>query len=64
MEMRKLSFVVLAPKSIKESMCVFFVHGRYALKEVSIKALSHKERQDAVNEIRILASVNHSNVLR
>jgi NIMA (never in mitosis gene a)-related kinase 1/4/5 len=37
---------------------------RYALKEVNIKAMSQKEREDAVNEVRILASVEHAMVIR
>jgi serine/threonine protein kinase len=48
--------------------CVYKVRRKsdgiaYALKEVGIKELSHKEREDAVNEIRILASIDHYNVL-
>ncbi|KNC49897.1 NEK protein kinase [Thecamonas trahens ATCC 50062] len=35
----------------------------YALKEVNIKFMSHREREDAVNEIRLLASVNHHNII-
>lgn len=36
----------------------------YAMKEVAIKAMSQREREDAVNEVRILASVSHSMVIR
>jgi len=36
----------------------------YAMKEVAIKAMSQREREDAVNEVRILASVTHSMVIR
>ena len=36
----------------------------YAIKEVNIKSMSQREREDAVNEVRILASVNHSMVIR
>ena len=38
--------------------------GEYAMKEVAIKAMSQREREDAVNEVRILASVNHQMVIR
>ena len=31
----------------------------YALKEVSLKALKQREREDAVNEVRVLASIKH-----
>ena len=31
----------------------------YALKKVSLQPLSHKERQNALNEVRILASIAH-----
>ena len=36
----------------------------YAMKEVAIKAMSQREREDAVNEVRILASVHHQMVIR
>jgi NIMA (never in mitosis gene a)-related kinase len=36
----------------------------YAMKEVAIKAMSQREREDAVNEVRILASVNHNMVIK
>eukprot|EP00698_Gefionella_okellyi_P005493 TRINITY_DN15021_c0_g1_i1.p1 TRINITY_DN15021_c0_g1~~TRINITY_DN15021_c0_g1_i1.p1 ORF type:complete len:409 (-),score=76.44 TRINITY_DN15021_c0_g1_i1:46-1272(-) len=35
----------------------------YALKEINIKYMRQKEREEAVNEIRILASVRHTNVI-
>lgn len=35
----------------------------YALKKVKMGKLSEKEKQNAVNEIRILASINHPNVI-
>jgi NIMA (never in mitosis gene a)-related kinase len=35
----------------------------YALKKVKILDLNEKERQNALNEVRILASVNHPNVI-
>jgi NIMA (never in mitosis gene a)-related kinase len=38
--------------------------GDYAMKEVAIKAMSQREREDAVNEVRILASVHHQMVIR
>ena len=36
----------------------------YAMKEVNIKQLNHREREEAVNEIRLLASVQHPNIIR
>ena len=36
----------------------------YAMKEVSIKNLKTREQEDAVNEIRVLASIKHRNILR
>eukprot|EP01138_Halocafeteria_seosinensis_P016381 gb/GECG01016712.1/.p1 GENE.gb/GECG01016712.1/~~gb/GECG01016712.1/.p1 ORF type:complete len:434 (+),score=43.15 gb/GECG01016712.1/:1-1302(+) len=36
----------------------------YAVKEVNIRKLSAREREDAVNEIRILASIRHKNIIR
>eukprot|EP00285_Hemiselmis_virescens_P002742 CAMPEP_0173410786 /NCGR_PEP_ID=MMETSP1356-20130122/75412_1 /TAXON_ID=77927 ORGANISM="Hemiselmis virescens, Strain PCC157" /NCGR_SAMPLE_ID=MMETSP1356 /ASSEMBLY_ACC=CAM_ASM_000847 /LENGTH=288 /DNA_ID=CAMNT_0014372445 /DNA_START=240 /DNA_END=1103 /DNA_ORIENTATION=+ len=36
----------------------------YAIKEVNIKAMSQREREDAVNEVRILASVHHTAVIK
>ncbi|KAA6366492.1 MAG: putative NEK protein kinase [Streblomastix strix] len=36
----------------------------YALKELNIKSMSHKEIEDAINEIRILASIRHPNITR
>lgn len=38
--------------------------GFYAVKEVNIKRLTPREREDAVNEIRILASIRHRNIVR
>lgn len=35
----------------------------YALKRVKMGGLSAKEKENALNEIRILASVKHSNVI-
>ena len=34
------------------------------MKEVAIKSMSQREREDAVNEVRILASVHHQMVIR
>jgi len=36
----------------------------YALKVVNIKKLQPREREDAVNEIRVLASIKHRNIVR
>ena len=36
----------------------------YALKEADVRKMSPLERADAVNEIRLLASVRHQNVVR
>ena len=35
----------------------------YALKQVKLGSLSKKEKENALNEIRILASFNHSNII-
>jgi NIMA (never in mitosis gene a)-related kinase 1/4/5 len=35
----------------------------YAMKKVRFSSLSKKEKQSALNEIRILASVKHKNVV-
>ena len=35
----------------------------YAMKKVKLSKLSHKEKENALNEIRILASVDHKNVI-
>ena len=35
----------------------------YALKKVKLQHLSQKERENAINEVRILASINHPNVI-
>jgi len=35
----------------------------YAMKKVDINDLSFKEKQNALNEVRILASISHVNVI-
>jgi NIMA (never in mitosis gene a)-related kinase len=35
----------------------------YALKKVNITNLSEKEQENALNEVRILASLKHKNVI-
>ena len=35
----------------------------YALKKVKLNSLSEKEKENAINEVRILASINHKNVI-
>jgi len=35
----------------------------YALKKVKMDHLSEKERDNAINEVRILASIRHPNVI-
>jgi NIMA (never in mitosis gene a)-related kinase len=35
----------------------------YALKKVRFGPLKHKERENALNEVRILASISHPNVV-
>ena len=35
----------------------------YALKQVKILKLSEKEKSNALNEVRILASIRHPNVI-
>lgn len=36
----------------------------YALKRVSLPHFTNKEKQNAINEVRILASVKHPNVVQ
>lgn len=36
----------------------------YALKKVKMGKLSDKEKENALNEVRILASVNHSCIIK
>ena len=36
----------------------------YALKKVKLDHLSEKERDNAINEVRILASIRHPNVIQ
>ena len=35
----------------------------YAMKKVKMQKLSSKEKENALNEVRILASINHQNVI-
>jgi len=35
----------------------------YALKKVKMQNLSDREKENALNEVRILASINHPNVI-
>ena len=35
----------------------------YALKKVKLGKLSEKEKENAINEVRILASIKHKNVI-
>ena len=35
----------------------------YAMKKVKMQRLSSKEKENALNEVRILASINHQNVI-
>jgi serine/threonine protein kinase len=35
----------------------------YAMKKVNIGSMSSKDRENAINEVRILASINHPNVI-
>ena len=35
----------------------------YAMKKVKMQNLSSKEKENALNEVRILASINHPNVI-
>ena len=35
----------------------------YAIKKVKLMKITSKEKENALNEIRILASVNHKNVI-
>jgi len=36
--------------------------GQYALKKVKMVKLSDKEKENALNEVRILASINHPSI--
>lgn len=38
-------------------------HQLYALKQVSISKLNEKERENALNEVRFLASIRHKNII-
>jgi len=38
-------------------------NAEYAMKKVKMGKLSAKEKENALNEIRILASINHPNVI-
>ena len=35
----------------------------YAVKKVKLHHLSDKEKENAINEVRILASIKHSNII-
>lgn len=35
----------------------------YAIKKVKLHHLSDKEKDNAINEVRILASIKHSNII-
>ena len=35
----------------------------YALKQVKMEQLTDKEKENALNEVRILASIKHANVI-
>ena len=36
----------------------------YALKKVKLHHLSEKEKENAINEVRILASLKHKNIIQ
>lgn len=38
-------------------------NAEYALKRVKLGNLSEKEKQNALNEVRILASIRHPNII-
>lgn len=38
-------------------------HEYYALKKVRMMKLSDKEKENALNEVRILASIRHPNIV-
>ena len=38
-------------------------NNRYALKKVNIKELNEKEKENALNEVRILASINNPYII-
>jgi NIMA (never in mitosis gene a)-related kinase len=35
----------------------------YAMKKVNMEKLNEKEKQNALNEVRILASIHHPNII-
>ena len=35
----------------------------YALKKVKLGSQTHKDKENAINEVRILSSINHPNVI-
>jgi NIMA (never in mitosis gene a)-related kinase len=37
--------------------------SEYAMKKVKMIKLSEREKQNALNEVRILASINHPNII-
>lgn len=37
--------------------------AQYALKKVKLEHLSEKEKENAINEVRILASIHHPNII-
>jgi NIMA (never in mitosis gene a)-related kinase len=39
-------------------------NGFYVIKQLQISSLGPKEQQEAINEVRILASLDHPNVTR
>ena len=48
----------------KKDIAVYKENAPYfALKQVKIEKLSKRERENALNEVRILASINHPNVI-
>jgi NIMA (never in mitosis gene a)-related kinase len=36
----------------------------YAIKELDLSHMTHRERVESLNEVRILASVSHANIIR
>ena len=36
----------------------------YALKKVKYSSMSHKDKENAINEVRILSIINHPNVVQ
>ncbi len=62
-------FQILGPLGVGSYAQVFKCRRRsdnclYALKKVRIQTLNSKEQQNALNEVRLLASLRHPHIIR